>query len=239
MEKQLLIICATHGNERIGLEAVAILKKKKLDRYFDVVVGNPRALEENVRGTDCDLNRSYPGNAKAEQYEKRRAAEMLELARGYRFVIDLHEASSGTDNFIIIPRRRRGRVFPIGWLNLQTVLKWPDPPGPLGSVLSNTVELEFGVRDRPREEVVAAAVEVLVGFIARLDSAEGKRKMVLQQTYVVYGRLLKADYNGGWESLQDFQLTKFREESFFPLLVGQYLGEGILCYKMRKAGKAC
>lgn len=102
MRKKLLIICATHGNERIGLETVTELERKGLSNCFDPIVANVEALNKNVRFTDCDLNRSYPGDKGSALYEKRRAAEILEIAKGYEYVIDMHEASSGTEDFIII-----------------------------------------------------------------------------------------------------------------------------------------
>jgi len=59
--KKILFIVATHGDEKIGVEVIERLRTKKLDRFFDYLVANPKALEKNTRFIDVDLNRSYPG----------------------------------------------------------------------------------------------------------------------------------------------------------------------------------
>lgn len=233
MKKKLLIICATHGNERIGLEVVEKLQAKKLDRYFDYVVANPRALEKNVRFCDCDLNRSYPGAEESRAYEKRRACEILSMARKYEYVLDMHEASCGTDNFIIIPRLRLNKVFPLDLLDLEVALLWPDSPGPLGSVLKNVVELECGMKNKERGCVVFAAANTVSNFISAIYATGVREKIFPKKIYRVYGKLKKTDFNGDIGRLKDFEKVSVNGENFYPLLVGQYLGEGTVCYKMR------
>lgn len=232
MKKKLLIICATHGNERIGLEAVEKLKSKGLSDYFDVVIANQEALAKNVRFTDCDLNRSYPGNKESSLYEKRRAAEILEISRGYGYVIDMHEASSGTEDFIIIAKDRLPGSFPVDLVDMDTVLLWPEPKGPLCEVVENAIELEFGVKDRDREEVIEKATMILEDFIGKIYTNE-QRWVASQRVYCVYGTLNTEEFGADIATLEDFVETKVNGEEFYPLLVGQYLDDNIVCYKMR------
>jgi hypothetical protein len=233
MKKKLLIICATHGNEKIGLEAMAELRRKNLSDYFDCIVANAEALKKNIRFVDCDLNRCYPGDKASTLYEKRRAAEILEIAKDYEYVIDMHEVSSGTEDFIIIAKDRMCQTFPVELVNMHTVLLWPDPKGPLGEILENEIELEFGVKGRDREEVIAKAVEVLEEFIGKIYSEETKQWPSSKEIYQVYGKLMIDDFKKDINPLKDFVETEVGEERFYPLLVGQYLEDGIVCYKMR------
>lgn len=237
MKKKLLIICATHGDERIGLEAVAELECKNLSDCFDSIVANIEALNKNVRFADCDLNRSYPGDKNSALYEKRRAAEILEIAKGYKYVIDMHEASSGTEDFIIIAKNRMCQAFPVEFVNMDTVLLWPDPKGPLGEILENEIELEFGVKGRDREEVIAKATEVLEDFIGKIYAKEIEQKPSTKKTYQVYDKLTTDDFKKDINALKDFVETEAGGEKFYPLLAGQYIENGIVCYKMRLFNK--
>lgn len=232
-DKQLLLICATHGNERIGLETVEMLEKKGLSDYFDYIIANRKALDENVRFSDRDLNRSYPGNKNSDMYEERRACEILEIAKEYKYVIDMHEASSGINDFIIIPRDRLCREFPIGLLDLDIVLLWPEPKGPLGQCIENEIELEFGVKHRGKEEVIPLAVDIIEKFISKIYSRDQEQLFSPKKTYLVYDNLKTGDFEGDINDLEDFKEANINGETFYPVLVGQYLkDEGIVCYKM-------
>ncbi|MBS3094157.1 succinylglutamate desuccinylase/aspartoacylase family protein, partial [Candidatus Pacearchaeota archaeon] len=69
MMEKLVIICCLHGNEIYGLE---VCKDQSL---FPFILANEKALKENKRFIDSDLNRSFPGKADG-NYEERRAFEL-------------------------------------------------------------------------------------------------------------------------------------------------------------------
>jgi len=98
--KQRLFLAATHGNEKIGVEVMEKVQKKY--KNVDWVIGNPYALKQEKRFIDVDLNRSAPGNIFSKEYEMRRAAELVELGKQYREVIDIHGTDADTGIFIII-----------------------------------------------------------------------------------------------------------------------------------------
>jgi succinylglutamate desuccinylase len=175
MEKKLLIIIYTHGNEKIGEEIVERLKSKGLDKFFDCLTANPEAAKKNIRFMEADLNRSYPGKENSNIYELRQASKNLKIARKYKFVIDIHEASSGINDFIIIPRERGVSLFPLNLINLDTVLFWPDPSGPISQILDNSIELEFGTKDRDRNKIISKAIKILEDFIKQKPSTKKKK----------------------------------------------------------------
>jgi hypothetical protein len=233
--KSILFIVATHGNERIGLEVVKKLSKIGYGKYFSYLIANPRALEKSRRFIDVDLNRAYPGKKYSKFYEKRMAPVNLAVAKKYDFVIDFHEASSGRDNFIIIPRKKISPKFPLQLIDLNKILLWPDPKGPLSQVLTNAIELEFGMKDKKRKAVILLAVRIAKKFIERIISAKFQRcNLRKKEIYKVYGCLKQAEFSDNVSSLVDFKKTKINAEVFFPLLVGQYIKTGIVCYKMKK-----
>jgi len=233
--KKILFVVATHGNEKIGIEVETKLKEIGYGKYFDCLVANPKALEKNVRFIDADLNRSYPGKKYSKFYEKRKAFSNLNIAKKYKYVIDFHEASKGKDDFVIVPREKLSKDFPLQYINLEKVLLWPDPKGPMSQVLFNAIELEFGMKDRERENAVLAAFGIAKKFIENIES-EKYRSYGLdkKEIYCVYGNLRKEEFLGDVESLIDFKETEVNGEIFFPLLVKQYIKYEIVCYKMKK-----
>ena len=80
----------------------------------------------------------------------------------------MHEASSGQDNFIIVPKETLPKDFPLGLLALKRVLLWPDPKGPMTQFLENGVELEFGMKNKDRQEVLSQAVLVVNSFLQKI-----------------------------------------------------------------------
>ena len=231
-----LLITSTHGNELIGIEVVSKLIKKGLGDKFDFIVANPFALNKNARALEKDMNRIYPGNAKSSREEERLAAKNLEVAKRYKYIIDIHEASEGINDFIIVPRKKIGDLYPISMVDLSTLLLWPDPKGPISSILPNAFELEFGMKGKDRKKIIKKATQIVAGF---LQSIEQQKVTNIKQKriFYVYGKLLMQELpssNEFIENLKDFKKTSLFKEQFYPLLVGQYAKDNIICYKMRK-----
>ncbi len=233
--KKILIIIGTHGDEKIGGEIVGKLLQSPYKNDFEYMIGNPRAYEKNVRFIDADLNRSYPGNLSSACYEVRRAAINMQKIRGYDYIIDLHEASQGRNDFIIIPQKTFPKRIPWQIIDLDKVLLWSDPTGPLGGVVDNEVELEFGTKSRDRKSVIEKGVKIVEKFIAGVKN-DNLIKNKKQTVYRVYGKIEVDDgvkLEKG-DELRDFEKSMYKGETFYPLLVNQYLKDGILCYKMKR-----
>jgi len=229
--KEILLIGATHGDEPLGVQVIERLIDLGFENYFDVLIGNPKALNKNLRYLEFDLNRAYPGDPNSPFFEKRLAYDNLKIAQKYKYIIHIHEASKGLDDFIIVPRNEIGKCFPVNCLTLGKVLLWPTPKGPLGDVLENCVELEFGSKGRNRGELIEAGVSEIMSFIKALRSCTETPKN--KEIFTVYGSLKTEDYKE-YVKMRDFELTHLNGEAFYPLLVDQYLAEGIKCYKMKK-----
>lgn len=231
---ELLIITSTHGDERIGLEVVRELFLNGLGERFDFIVANPYGLVENKRFINCDLNRAYPGKSNSEFIEEMLAKKNIEIAKQYKYIIDLHEARCGTDDFVIIPRPILSADFPLNYIDLKTVLLWPEPRGPMGGYLNNLVELEFGTLNQNRSEVIRIATGTCQKFIAAsMSGIEVDRRD--KEVYEVYGSLSAKDFPDYMNAnLKDFENVNIFGEVFYPLLVNQYIDIGIVCYKMKK-----
>jgi len=228
--KKILLIVATHGDEKIGLEVVE--KLKNFQKYFDVLVANPRALRAGQRFIDSDLNRAYPGNRFSKNYEERLACKNFRTARKYKYVIDIHEASQGSDDFIIIPRDCLGGTFPINRIILNKILFWPYPQGSISQFLENSIELEFGMKNRSREEALKKATKVVKVFILETVKNKNTKKRKKEKFYVFGSEATKDIKN--INRYVDFKKANIGGKNFYPLLVGQYEDVGIAFYKMKK-----
>ena len=113
-----------HGNEPSGVIALLEMEIKLRERAADMrgmiigLIGNFRALEEDVRFIDKDLNRmwsrdDFPTHW-AEVQEKSELSfhlEQLLHGSGERYVLDLHSTSSDTDPFMSISKTERDKAF--------------------------------------------------------------------------------------------------------------------------------
>lgn len=86
---RVLVIGGMHGNEPLGIAIVKMLQKNPINNV-DGVSANGLAIEANSRFVEQDLNRSFPGNSESKNYEPRRAAQLLALAKKYDIVLDFH-----------------------------------------------------------------------------------------------------------------------------------------------------
>ncbi len=121
--KNLVIMAGVHGNEPCGVNAFErLLPELVISRgRVTFVLGNPRAIERNVRFTEANLNRLFrpdnelPEAAKA-TYEYRRSRELLPLLEAADAVLDVH--SSGTEDtlpFAICSARSLGTAQQLGF----------------------------------------------------------------------------------------------------------------------------
>jgi hypothetical protein len=220
-----LIIGATHGNEPIGVRALEQLDKQRSD--FDWVIGNPRAFEQEVRFTDTDLNRSAPGNTSSEQYEERRAAELVALSKKYQATIDIHGTSKNTGCFIIITNPSKENIELAKQLDVERVVYWPaltpELEGPISEFFPVGLEIECGPKEE--KETQAELERILNQYL------DGKPRNAKQKFYEVYGQL---EGESGVE-LREFEEVTVGDETFAPLLVGSYKESyGVSCFKLRE-----
>lgn len=111
------LIGGTHGNEKIGAWLLAKWKQDlsllptKHDYFLDF--GNPKALSQNTRYVDFDLNRSFNGgNPYPDSYEYTRAQELTKAIENWAleekfFLIDLHTTTSNMGASFIISDKNR------------------------------------------------------------------------------------------------------------------------------------
>lgn len=94
--KTVAIFCGVHGNEKAGIRAVKNAVKN-LDItagkvYF--VFGNPKAIENNVRYKEKNLNRCFELSNRGTSYEDIRARELMLILDECELLLDLHASNN-------------------------------------------------------------------------------------------------------------------------------------------------
>lgn len=235
MNKQVLFILATHGDEGFAIDILKKLEKiMPREKYgYDWVIGNEKALTKGVRSTEADLNRSAPGTVRSSIYEERRSVEIIRLANTYDFVIDIHGTVSNSGIFIIIPKPSYQNIVFTAMLPVERIILWYSKQslinGPIVQFCKpSALEIECGPKNDYKTS--ASLERILINFLRILNSLDYRKlikNMKRKEFFAVYG------YQKEWnQNLRDFQPIKTKGEQFIPLLVTQY--KGIACYKMKK-----
>jgi uncharacterized protein (TIGR00725 family) len=233
-QKELLFLTATHGNETIGIEAMKRVGREMPMAKSDWVIANEKAWKRGVRFVDQDLNRSAPGKKNARAYESRRAYELVDIAKNYRYVIDIHGTKARSGIFTIVPNPTLRNLLLAGALPVERIVVWASErslsSGPLSQQMPCGVEIECGPQDSGavKEELYA-----IVKSVAQKGIVFDERSLEKKQFFRVYGKLSANEVSPNTvSSLADFKKATFKGEEFYPILVGEY--DDVFCYKMKR-----
>lgn len=126
--KTLAVFCGVHGNEKAGVYAVnKILNNIEIKTgivYF--VFANPKAIEENKRFIDKNLNRCFFDNQSGESYEEKRAKDLIKILELSDALLDVHASNSPetipfviTDSGFDIVKNMNFEIITTGFDNLE------------------------------------------------------------------------------------------------------------------------
>lgn len=118
----ILVIGGLHGNEKLGLELVNLIKRRPI-KNVSSVLANKEAIAKNYRFIKQDLNRSFPGDIQSVDYEQRRAAQLIKLASKYDIVLDFHSTYCPDNNCCFVGENANNNLYDIaGLLGLNRVV---------------------------------------------------------------------------------------------------------------------
>ena len=215
MQNKILITVATHGDEGFS---IPVVQKLAIKFKFDWLISNPKALEQKKRYLDVDMNRCAPGDQNSKLYEESRVSQIIQIAKDYHFVIDIHGTVSDSGLFVILSNPSMVNIEFAKKINLKNVVLWPSlkPKGPLTQLVPG-LEIECGLLNQP--ETTIQLERVLTDFFESSNPQQ-------QDYYIVTGKLETSR-----KKLSDFQPTKLANgDTVIPLLVNSY--RDFICYKM-------
>lgn len=220
-----LFIAATHGDETIGIKVLGQLEQGGMIKKDCSLIGNPKALLQQKRYCQADLNRVFPGEKQSRIYEERRAYEILKQTQGYRAVVDIHGTNDKTGIFIIVSNPTPKNLALAKLFDVGNIVLWPPTSNRAIGSLSQFVKCGVGIECGPKNN--NATREELTRILRRyLTGAQPKSN---KSYFKVYGKL---GLNYKNMKLKSFKKTKIGGEIFYPLLVDRY--QKIKCYKIKK-----
>lgn len=164
-DPRLAIVGAIHGDEPCGAQAIEQLldEQPAVNKAVKCITVNERALDQNVRYTETDLNRSFPGNPDAETYEERLAAELLEELQGC-LTLSMHSTQSDERPFAIVDTIDSLAIGICPFLSMQGVIE-------TGNLIRQTlvhhtpvIEVECGLQGT--DQAAANAARLVKEFLA-------------------------------------------------------------------------
>ncbi|WP_017344276.1 succinylglutamate desuccinylase/aspartoacylase family protein [Halorubrum sp. T3] len=150
-----------------------------------LILANEPAIEAETRYTDADLNRSFPGDADSEEYERALAPRLAAALEGFDAVLALHTSHSAPPPFAIFSDltasvRRTVTGLPVDHVVDASGLRSTT----LDSTIPHTVSIEVGRQGS--EEAVEFGYEACLAFL-RVHGALADEPPTFSETTVVKG----------------------------------------------------
>lgn len=219
-----VILAGVHGNEKCGVDAfkeiLPTLEIEKGTVYF--ILGNPKALEGNVRFVDVNLNRIFKADSELtteekESYEYSRMIRLKEYLDQAGALMDIHASNVvGSPAFIIYEDQARDIADVLSIKRLVTGFDALEPGGTDGymnSVGKKGICIECGYTQDP--EISEIAKQCIFDFLAARGHvdipAEKKEKDSFMMTFIYHTKT------------NNFRLTK-KFENFEEIKKEQIIG---------------
>ncbi len=236
IEMKIAVVCCLHGTEPYGLEVV-----KRLPVFISGFIGNERALKENKRFIETDLNRCFPGD-KFGKNEERLAYDLYNKLKEFDYVIDLHSSSNDCPLFGIITNPTMKKIYLARRLGLKKlVIMEKSIAG--GKALIDFVRCGISLEVGPhnREENTQEALDSINNLIENKSYSNDleiyevfkiikkEREIVLINNFekIKCGQIISADSKGKQQAEEDFTAVLVNEEAY----------ENILCLAAKRLDK--
>lgn len=246
---EIAVIGAMHGDEPCGKRAIERLlaDRPAVERPVKLIVANERALEGNVRYTEADLNRVFPGDPDAPEYERRLAPALLEEVRDCT-TLSLHSTQSYGRPFAIIEEADPIAAAICPYLPIEAAV---DVGGFAEGRLidyADVIEIECGFQRS--EEAAENAYEVIREFLTAVGALPGERPAARQVPIYRLERRIPKDSAEDYAVLVEnfervaagtvFATAGERElvadEPFYPVLLSPYGYENEFGYAAKRIG---
>jgi succinylglutamate desuccinylase len=223
--KDLAIVCCLHGNERFGLEVC------KNQSFFPFFIANKKALKENKRFIDSDLNRSFPGKT-CGNHEERIAFNLLNKLKNFNYVLDFHSSSNYSPMFGIITKPNSEKIEFAKRLRLKKLVIMPEFFA-CGKSLIDFVHCGISIEVGPhnREENIDEADLLIKNFIKNklnehmeifevFNIIKKNKKNILINNFdnISKGQIIAKDSSGNQTAYYDFTAVLVGEDAYGDIL---------------------
>lgn len=172
-EPELALLGGVHGDEPCGVHAIGALldAEPALERPVKCIVANERALDRNMRYTETDLNRVFPGDPDAPAYETRLARKVLDELQGCT-TLSMHSTQSYERPFALVEAMDPLTEMLAPYLSIDAVVETEIETfdNTLVSYV-DVIEVECGLQGT--QEAADNAVELVYEFLAATGALPG------------------------------------------------------------------
>jgi succinylglutamate desuccinylase len=237
------VVANLHGDEPCGREAVEkfLSEDRETRKPVKFIVVNERAVEQDTRYIDDDLNRSFPGDPESDSHEERLAAELMEEVEGTK-VIDFHSTRSQDEPFATVSDIDDETLELVRASGVQDVAYFPSESGTLNEQEIPAVTIEAG-RQGTRQ-AADQAYEILVNFLAAEGVIDADYELSEPEIYRYYETVEGSDLEFVAENfslVEEGDVFAYQgdhkvkaQEDFYPILMSTDGYEDILGYKAQK-----
>ncbi len=230
---KIAVVCCLHGTEPYGLEVV-----KRLPAFISGFIGNERALNENKRFIETDLNRSFPGD-KLGKNEERLAYDLHNKLKEFDYVIDLHSSSNNCPLFGIITNPTKEKIDLARKLGLKKlVIMEKSIAG--GKALIDFVKCGISLEVGPhiREENSKEVLNLINNLI---ENKNYSKDLEIYEVFKIIKKERSTVLINNFENIKCGQIISIdskekqrAEEDFTAVLVNEEAYETVLCLAAKK-----
>ena len=212
IDKKLLIVSGTHGNELNPIMAVNKFRNLALtdkNNSFEFILGNPLACEKGLRYLDIDLNRSFDlkkSFLNKDLYEVQRAEQIVkefgpESPKGCQVVFDLHTTTACMGTSLVMYGRRKKDFYLAAILQNKFGLpiylheKDPQQTGFLVEAWPCGLVVEIGpVAQNHYDPIIVERFLILLKFLENLYEGINNNKFALPYELTLFVHQRSIDY---------------------------------------------
>lgn len=172
---EIAVVGSIHGDEPCGARAVERLlaDSPDLDRPVKFVIANERALAENVRYVDEDLNRAFPGDPDADTHEGRLAHELTQELRDCT-IFSMHSTQSYAAPFALVDELDPLAASVVPYLTVEALIETVNFSEGRLIESQDVIEVECGLQGS--ERAAENAYDLTRQFLGAVGAIEPPRE---------------------------------------------------------------
>lgn len=238
-EPEIAVVACMHGDEISGKKALQRFLESdiELERPVKFVIANEKAIEEEKRFIDTDLNRCFPGDPESDSHEEKLASRLMEELESLP-TLTLHSMKEFEELFCLVNSVDKnlikapgvGKAVDVEPLDKDSIEKYLE-----------AVSVETGTLGS--KEATENALKVLINFLVNFDAIDRKTSEERPELFEMY-EVVEGDYEFLAENFEKvYEGEKFAqneekelraEKAFYPILMSTDGYNEILGFKGRR-----
>lgn len=235
------VLGSIHGDEPAGKKAIKkfLSEDRDFNKPVQFIIGNEKALEEDERYLEADLNRSFPGDSSSELHEEKLASKILEKVKGTK-LLDIHTTRSYPVPFATCATLKEETLDLVRSTGVKEAAYFSEAQGKATEHVDGVV-VETGYQKT--EQAAENALGVIKNFLICQGAIEGQGRRCNPEFFEVTDRV-DGDWNfkaENFKKVEEGQTYAEKEgaqleatEEFYPVLMSTNGYNGTLGYRAQK-----